>query len=231
MVNIFKNILSLFFDNSCPSCHKKLLLKDECICLKCLYSLPTTNNFATPGNEAETMLAGRFPFERIATYSKFTKDGTLQPLIHSLKYKNNKEVGYKLGRLLGKDIINSKFVESIDYIVPIPLHHKKLKKRGFNQSEVIAQGISMVTSIPISTDNLIRVIDNPSQTKLSKYNRWENVDGIFTLTTPSKYANKHILLIDDIITTGATIEASAKALLKAKHIKISVATIGEAIQN
>lgn len=175
-------------------------------------------------------MAGRFPFERIATYCKFTKGGLVQPLIHSLKYKNNKEVGIKLGRLLGKDIAESSFIKEIDYIVPVPLHKKKLKTRGFNQAEVIAQGISELTEIPLSTNNLIRQIQNPSQTKLSKSQRWDNVEGIFKLVKPNQYKSKHILLIDDIITTGSTLEACAKALLQAEGIKISIATIGEAIQ-
>lgn len=230
MVSLIKNILNLFFDNTCPSCHKTLYSTDECICLECIYSLPKTNNYLKPNNDAEIMMAGRFPFERIATYCKFTKGGLVQPLIHCLKYKNNKEIGIKLGRLFGKDIAASSFINKVDYIVPVPLHKKKLKTRGFNQAEVIAQGISELTEIPLSTNNLIRQIHNPSQTKLSKSQRWDNVEGIFKLVKPNQYKNKHILLIDDIITTGSTIEACANALLEAKGVKISIATIGEAIQ-
>lgn len=229
MVKLFKHLQNLFFDNTCPSCQKNILIKNEDICLQCIYSLPKTNNYLKPNNSAEVMMAGRFPFERIATYCIFSKEGTLQPLIHSLKYKNNKNIGLQLGRMFGKDIHNSSFVETVDFIVPVPLHKKKLKSRGYNQSEIIAEGISSAISKSLSNDNLIREIHNPSQTKLSKSQRWDNVEGIFKLTNPDQYNDKHILLVDDIITTGSTIEACAKALLEAKNIKISVATIGEAI--
>lgn len=228
MVKLLKAIFALFHTNTCPVCDCKLLT-EECICLHCLYSLPRTKNHDQANNSAEKILAGRFPFERVATFLNFNKDGMLRPIIHELKYKNNKAVGYKIGKLFGEDLLGSKFIETIDLIVPIPLHHKKLKARGYNQSEIIAQGISQATSIPVSSDNLVREIHNPSQTHLSKTKRWENVDGIFKLVNPNLYSNKHILLIDDIITTGSTIEASAKALLEADNIKISVATIGEAI--
>ncbi len=228
MVNIFRKILSPFFINTCIYCNYKLLDQEKCICLNCLYKLPRTNNYLIPNNKAEQILAGRFPFERIATFCKFNKQGLLQPLIHELKYKQNKEIGYLLGRLFGKDLKGSKFIENIDYLVPIPLHKKKIKARGYNQAEIIAHGISQSTNIPISTNNLVRAINNPTQTKLSKTQRWENVKGIFIITNPEEYINKHILLIDDIITTGSTIEACVIATIAIEGIKISIASLGEA---
>ncbi len=173
-------------------------------------------------------MAGRFPFERIATFCKFNSGGIIQPIIHDLKYKGNKQAGVKLGSLFGKDLVGSEFIKTIDYIVPVPLHSKKIKQRGYNQSEIISKGISLSTNIPVVSNNLIRKIHNPTQTKLSKSQRWENVEGIFDIINPDQFTNKHILLVDDIITTGSTIEASANAILKAKNTKISVATIGEA---
>lgn len=200
---------------------------EEGVCLQCLHKLPKTNNYKDPDNPAETLLAGRFPFERVATFCVYSKQGVLQPLIHQLKYNNKKEIGVLLGKLFGKDLSNSEFVNSIDFIVPVPLHPKKLRERGYNQAAMIAQGLSQATSIPISTENLIRVIHNPTQTKRTKTQRWENVKDIFDLRHPQLFTNKHVLLVDDIITTGSTLEACAHALLKNPNVRISVATLGE----
>lgn len=180
-----------------------------------------------PDNLVETLLAGRFPFERAATYCVYSKKGVLQPLIHQFKYNNKKEIGVLLGKLFGKDLAGSEFILPIDLIVPVPLHPKKQKERGFNQSEMIARGLSEATSIPVSSGNLTRTVFNPTQTRRAKTQRWENVKGIFDLPHPSLYAGKHILLVDDIVTTGSTLEACAHALLKSPGIKISVATLGE----
>lgn len=226
---IAKELSSLLFPNCCSVCGIKLTHLEECICLGCLHRLPLTGNFAEPGNAAEVQLAGRFPFERVATYSFFTKQGILQPLMHDLKYNGRREIGVFLGKLFGKDIRGSDFVHDIDFIVPVPLHPKKEKQRGYNQALMIANGLSLGTGIAVSADNLKRVISNPTQTKLSGLQRWHNVAGIFDLENPELLAGKHILLVDDIITTGSTLEACAHALFNSSGIKISIATIGQAL--
>ncbi len=226
---IGKEFFNLFFPNCCPVCDAKLLPEEEGVCLKCLFKLPRTNNFKENENTVETRMAGRFPFQRIATFCIYNKGGMLPPLIHQLKYNNNKEIGILLGKIYGKDILNSDFTSGIDYIVPVPLHPKKQKRRGYNQAEMIARGLSESTKISISTDNLFRPIFNPTQTKRTKAQRWENVKGIFELREPQKYAAKHILLVDDVITTGSTIEACCSALLAAAEVKISVAALGEVL--
>ncbi len=231
MVNQHPKQSPAVFTNQCAACARKLINTESCFCTKCDKLLPRTNNFDTPNNSAEALLMGRFPFHRVVTFCYFTKGGVLQPMIHQLKYRKNIDIGLKIGMQFGNELLKSNLIKSIDYIVPIPLHPKKLESRTYNQSEIIAQGISMATSIPMSANNLVRSIHNPSQTKLSKNQRWENVDGIFNLLNPTQYSHKHILLLDDIITTGSTIEACAHALLQSPEIKISVATIGEAIQN
>lgn len=221
----------LTFRCICPVCKNKHVEAENTACIDCLLSLPRTDSHLNPHNSVEKQIDGRFPFERIVTFSKFNKGGTLQPIIHELKYKNNPHIGISIGEAFGLQLLQSPFITTIDFIVPIPLHKRKIKKRGYNQSLLIAQGISRTTGIPISDDNLTREIDNPSQTRLSKTQRWQNVEGIFKLNNPPQFAGKHILLLDDIITTGSTIEACAHTLLSAPNIKISVATIGEAIQN
>lgn len=224
---ILNELSNLFFPNCCAVCDSKLLPAEEGVCLRCLHKLPKTNNFDEPDNLAETLLAGRFPFERVATFCVYSKQGVLQPLIHELKYNNKKEIGILLGKMFGKDLIGSNFIKNIDFIVPVPLHPKREKKRGYNQARMIAEGLSKATSIPVSNNNLVRSIFNPTQTKRTKTQRWENVKDIFDVVSPKDYADKHILLVDDIITTGSTLEACAHALLKSPGIKISIATLGE----
>ena len=126
-------------------------------------------------------------------------------------------------------MLGSNFLEPIDVIVPVPLHPKKKVIRGYNQAEAFAQGISKATSIPVSVGELIRVINNPTQTKQSKTQRWENVKGIFEVKDLDAFQNKHVLLVDDVLTTGSTLEACANALLECSDVKISIATIGETL--
>lgn len=228
MGSIFINgLLNLFYPRLCTNCGKALMDSETGLCLDCLYRLPRTNNYKLIDNRPSRLMAGRLPFERIATFATFTDGGILQSVIHKLKYDGKKEYGVFLGRLFGEDLKDSDFVSEIDYIVPVPLHAKKIKSRGYNQSEFIALGMSEKLSIPVSTGVLIRTVYNPTQTKLSKTERWMNVRNIFDLDDEKAYENKHILLVDDILTTGATIEACGIALSKCKNITISIATLGE----
>ena len=229
MITLLNCLSDLFFPDCCLLCNTRLLPSEEGVCLQCLHVLPRTENYKEPGNQAETLLAGRFPFVRVATFCIYSSGGVLQPLIHQLKYDGKREIGTLLGRLFGRDLYGSEFIRAIDLIVPVPLHPAKEKLRGFNQAEVIARGLSETTMIPLSTGNLVRSISNPTQTRRTRTERWENVKGIFDLLDPSLYAGKHLLLVDDIITTGSTIEACAYALLKSPGVRISIATLGEVL--
>ncbi|HTN68893.1 MAG TPA: ComF family protein [Dysgonamonadaceae bacterium] len=226
---VLEEVTHFFFPNCCVVCQVKLLPTEKGVCLQCLYKLPKTNNFREPDSHCEMLLAGRFPFDRVASFCVLTSDGLLQSIIHELKYNQKPYIGVLMGAIFGKDLLGSKFIETIDEIVPVPLHRKKMVLRGFNQAEAFAQGLSKSTTLPVSIDELIRVIDNPTQTKLSKTQRWKNVEGIFKVRDRKSFENKHLLLVDDVITTGSTLEACAHALLKCKNIKISIATIAEAI--
>ena len=216
----------LFFPNVCLICGRELLEGETGACLGCLYKLPRTDHFIDPDNPVEQLMAGRIPFERIATFCVYSKGGRLQPLIHALKYRHREDVGVMLGRLFGQDMAGSDFLRSIDLLVPVPLHPKRLKSRGYNQAEAIAIGLSQATSLPISTGNLVRVVNNPSQTQQTRTQRWENVKGIFDVTDPNAFSDKHLLLVDDVITTGSTLEACGAALLECNRLRISVATLG-----
>ncbi|MFA7493909.1 MAG: ComF family protein [Proteiniphilum sp.] len=220
-------LIHLFYPNVCVICGNELLPGEEGACLQCLYKLPKTHNFNEPDNDAEKLMAGRIPFERIASYCVYTKGGTLPPLIHHLKYRRKHSIGLSLGRIFGKDLMESEFLHSVDLIVPVPLHPKREKERGYNQAEIIAKGLSETTGLPLLTNNLIRIIYNPTQTKRTKTERWENVKDIFKVADPLLFEQKHLLLVDDVITTGSTLEACGIALQKCKEVKISIATLGE----
>ena len=228
-LSLINNLIKLFLPEVCVSCGVELLKSEPGACLSCLYKIPRTNNFFKENNSVEMLMAGRIPFERIATFSYFTEGGVLRPMIHKLKYYNGKYIGLLLGKMFGEDLLESDFINNIDIIVPVPLHPKKERSRGYNQAELIANGISEATEIPVVPNNLIRLVFNPTQTKRTKTERWKNVSGIFEINDISVFENKHILLVDDVITTGSTIEACGYALRNCENLKISIATIGEVL--
>ena len=223
---LFREFLRLFFPDYCAACGDALLPSEEGICLHCLSRLPKTNNFRNTDNGTEQLLAGRFPFEHAATFCVYVKEGILQSVIHQIKYNGKKELGVAMGRLFAHDLDGSNFLRTVDLIVPVPLHPKKQKQRGYNQSEMIARGLSVVSGIPVSTGNLVRTIYNPTQTKRTKTQRWENVKGIFTVIDPGAFSGRHLLLVDDVITTGSTLEACAAALGACHTMKMSIAALG-----
>lgn len=213
----------------CAGCDAQLQPHHPAICSKCLCNLPRTNNYKQPGNSAELRIAGRLPFDRVATFAVYSRGSCLRPMIHQLKYNGQPAIGYQLGMQFGTEIIESDFINPIDLIIPVPLHPKKEKERGYNQADIIAQGIAAATHIPLERNNLIRSIYNPTQTHLGSNQRWQNVEGIFSVLHPQQLNNKHILLVDDVITTGSTLEACARALCHQSDIKISIAVLGQAL--
>ena len=217
---------SIFYPKFCDECGKTLIMREKCICSQCLASLAKTNFHTYKDNPLEMVFAGRVSIFRAAAFCFFRKENIMQNIIHKLKYKGNKEIGFYLGYLFGLKLIESEDFNSVDVIIPIPLHKKKQKKRGYNQSEYISRGIAKAMSKQIDTTSLIRIIDTSTQTRKSRYHRWENVSEIFKTTKQENLANKHILLVDDIVTTGATIESAAEQLLNISGTTISVACLG-----
>lgn len=220
--------ISLFYPKLCLVCNSTLLGNEELVCTLCRYSLPETNFHKSPDNPVEQIFWGRVPIERATALLFFEKESPYRKLIHALKYKGRKEVGTHLGKLLGSKLTDSGF-STIDGIIPIPLHKAKLRRRGFNQSEIIAQGIADILDVPLINNALKRKINISSQTRKGRYERWKNVDGIFECINPELVEGKQILLIDDVITTGSTIEAAAIPLSKIPGTKISVATLAYAL--
>jgi len=175
------------------------------------------------------MFWGRLPVDAATAFLFFKKGGMVQTLVHKLKYQNAPFIGYELGKLLGFDLReNDDYFKIPDLIMPVPLHWKKEKRRGYNQSTHFARGIAEVLEKPIDTSNLYRKIHTSTQTKKSRYNRWENVSEVFGLKKTDLIAAKHVLLVDDVITTGATLEACGQILLQQTDVTISIATLAVA---
>lgn len=224
MLNDFFNLI---FPKICFACNGVLLKQEEVICTSCQFSLPKTNYHLDEDNPLTKIFWGRVDVKNVAAYYYFKKGGRVQNLLHQLKYKGAKQVGECIGELYGFDLQKSNWIETVDYIIPVPLHSKKLKKRGYNQSEYFARGLSKSTNKSLETTILYRKKHSETQTKKSRFNRWENVSEIFDVKNTEKLEGKHILLVDDVITTGATLEASVKVLLKV-NCRVSIVTIASA---
>jgi len=226
MFSYLFDFVALFYPKYCNGCKKTLIKGEKYLCNFCLSNLPKTNFHTYKNNPVEMVFAGRVPVFRATAFCFFRHGNITQSVIHQLKYKENRELGIYLGYLLGLNLAKEKDFETVDIILPIPLHAKKLKKRGYNQSECIAKGIAKAMPKPIDTNSLVRVVETPTQTKKSRYARWENAADIFQLAAPERLTGKHILIVDDVVTTGATIESAAQQLMHLKDTKISVACLG-----
>jgi ComF family protein len=219
-----EDFFSLFFPQLCPGCRKSLYLNESVLCTNCIYHLPYTNYHVYDSNPVSQQLWGRIPLVAAYSFLHFQKGLRVQNLIHQLKYNHKPEVGYKLGELYGSQIKDADVVKAIDCIIPVPLHRAKKKKRGYNQSEEFAKGLSSSLGVPIDLQ-LKRSRFTDTQTRKSRFVRYENMKDVFEINDDRHLVNKHVLLVDDVITTGATLEACALELLKVSGLKVSIATI------
>ena len=224
-MNMIRDFFNLVYPRVCPTCGTTLPRQERFVCPKCWIDLPKTDFHREPENQVEQIFWGRFPVKYAAAFFYYTKGSRYQRLIHEMKYKGKKEIGYELGKKFGMELKESPFSQT-DYIIPVPLHRKKQKKRGFNQSEWIASGIAEMLNASLSANNLFRSEHTKSQTKKSRHDRWKNVENVFRLRDKDVFKNKNLLLVDDILTTGATLEACAHALMETENITVSVATLG-----
>ena len=221
---MLKDLLHLFYPNLCEGCRQPLVKGEDVICIGCEAHLPVTDYTKTE-NETAMLLWGRVPYKHATSLLYFTDESLTQHLIHRLKYKERKPIGTYIGKQLARRVAGWQ----VDAVIPVPLYKKKEAKRGFNQSTVIAEGISMALNVPVWTDVLHRARHTETQTDKNREERIANVADAFIATTTDKAKGKHLLLIDDVLTTGATIEACANALAVLPHISISVATAGIAV--
>ncbi|OFX88282.1 MAG: amidophosphoribosyltransferase [Bacteroidetes bacterium GWF2_33_16] len=227
IVKYFTDFFGLFFPELCVVCSKHLFVQEKLICTKCLYHLPKTNFHNDIENPVAQLFWGRAKIEYATAFFYFNKGSQYQDLMHHFKYHGKKEIGFVMGRAFGLQLIESPFKE-IDIIIPVPLHPKKQKKRGYNQSDWIAMGLANSLKKDADTTTLVRSVSTATQTRKTRFERWQNVENIFKIIDPSKIEGKHILLVDDVVTTGSTLEACANAILEIKNTKVSIATLAVA---
>lgn len=222
MRNVLNDLVCLFYPNFCLLCKRPLIENEKHVCLNCLCDLPKTNYHAGKTNPAGDLFAGYTQVYDITAFLFFEQDGMTQQLIHSLKYNGNYALAEYLGRTAALELIKEGFYASVDTIIPIPLHPRKERQRGYNQSEYIAKGLASVYKCDISNQLIQRATHTVSQTRKTVYDRHLNVEKIFEITDPETLFGKHVLLIDDVITTGATISSCIDALIAVPEIKISI---------
>jgi ComF family protein len=220
---IKESFLHLLFPHVCSGCGTDLISEESILCMHCLANMPETNFHLYQNNPVEKKFWGRLPLVSATAQYYFTKESLMQHLMHQLKYKGNKELGKQLGRLMGNDLLASSRFNNIDALIPLPLFAAKEKRRGYNQATVLCEGIAEVMKIEILSDAVIRTQHTETQTKKGRIERWLNMEGKFELLHPGRIKNKHVLLVDDIITTGATLEACGQELMKADNFKLSLA--------
>lgn len=220
--------VAILFPRLCASCEQVLVQQEEFLCTYCQFHLPINDHYLFADNEAARRLRGKATVEMAAAYLSFAQSSLVQKLIHRLKYGNAHEVGIYLGRQFGQQLLRSPFFNRIDVIVPIPLHKKKERLRGYNQSEDIAKGIAEVLRCAVNTTDFIRTVNSNSQTTMNKTDRYDNVEGVFDCLTLTPFFNKHILLVDDVLTTGATLAAAAATLSEKANCRVSVAALAMA---
>ncbi len=219
------SFLYLFYPELCIVCNKNDREVNDTFCLECYSELPFTNQTTIPKNQFIQHFEGKIKIEHGAALFYFVKQGIVQNIIQNLKYNDKPQYGVKMGEIFGYSIKDNSYFLNIDMIVPVPLFKSKETARGYNQSLKFAEGISKVTSIPIVKNNLIRIRHTDTQTKMNRVQRLENLYDAFSVLEPKTFENKHILIVDDVLTTGATLLECGNQIMKVKKTKISMATI------
>ncbi|MES2479933.1 MAG: phosphoribosyltransferase family protein [Bacteroidota bacterium] len=227
--SIWSGMLHFVYPRLCIGCNKSLLDQEQILCLECANELPLTNYHHIQENETASRFAGRIKFNHATSFAYFSKDGLLQKLLHEFKYKNNKAAGVFMARRFAYALQKTDWIKEIDLLIPVPLYRSKLNERGYNQSEIIAKTLSSVLRIEIDIVSLARVTNTDSQVRKSRADRAKNMNHAFSVGNMDNLKGKHILIIDDVLTTGATIEACSAALQSVEGLQFSIATVGIAI--
>lgn len=219
------DFFNLLFPDLCCACARQLHRAEKHLCTHCLYDLPYTDFHLYAENTVARLFWGRLNCHAAMAMLYFRKGTSVQRLMHQLKYKGQTELGVKLGMLLGDRLKSTTTYQYADLIIPVPLHPKRLRSRGYNQSECIASGMSSVMGVPVANNLLLRQKATATQTKKSRYNRFENMLNVFGLSQPAALTGKHVILVDDVITTGATLEACGQLLLNNGVGKVSIVAL------
>lgn len=227
-MNLFRDLIELFFPRVCCICEKPLVGSEHEICTDCLLNLPESVSAIGENNFVEKRLWGRVKLESATALLIFKQKSNTQKILHEIKYKGNEKLAVTMGRQLGLHLAQSGRFDDIDCLVPVPLFRRKERQRGYNQSLLLCQGIAETFPRPTVTDALIRTRHTDTQTHKNRIERLDNMKGVFAVTDAESLKNKHVLLIDDVITTGATTEACCIALQSVEGIRISVAALAVA---
>lgn len=219
------SLFDALFPRQCMVCGRRLSISESFLCISCFRALPVMRHITEPLNKTEQLLFNVPAVISAFSYFRYQKESNYRHLLFHLKYYNHPEVGRFLARCAANSLISQGFFSGIDLIVPVPLSTKKKRKRGYNQCDYLALGIADATGISIQRDSITRTVSNSSQTKKSRFQRWENAEGLFQINSPSKLQGKHILLVDDVITTGATISSLAQTISDSVPVRISVFTL------
>lgn len=218
------SVLHLLFPHICAGCGSDILHEESVLCMRCIDAIPETNFELHPNNPVEKTFWGRLPLTGATAQFYFTKESLMQHLMHQFKYKGNKELGMQLGKIMGEQIKKSARFEA-DALVPLPLFPAKEKRRGYNQATILCEGMAEAMNLPVLDKIISRPQHTETQTKKGRIERWKNMEGKFILSDADAIKNKHLLLIDDVVTTGATLEACGNELLKAENVRLSLATL------
>lgn len=225
---ILSDFVSLFFPRQCLACENALVKGEELVCTSCKLEMPATHYHLERDNALASRLSYRFPIKYGMACYRFSKSGRVQHLLHELKYNDHPEIGVGLGRVYGDKLAMLGYARDFEVIIPVPLHPTRLRKRGYNQSAKFAEGLAEKLVIPFSDEIMSRRLKTETQTRKSKLHRWENMGEVFKVDDRSRIEGKSILLVDDVITTGSTLEACAQVLLQSGIKDVSVACIAEA---
>lgn len=226
----FSDFFSLLYPNLCASCGQALGKGEDVICTFCQHYLPKTDFHLQPENVIEKHFWGRTEIVRASSQFYFQKGSRIQHLIHQLKYRGKTQIAMKLGTMYGNDLRQSRDYDSVDLIMPVPLHKSKELKRGYNQVDLFCSGLSSTMKIPWIKNNLQRIRATETQTHKTRFERWQNVGTVFQITEPSAIEGRHVLITDDVITTGSTLEACTNAVLAIPGTRVSIATIAYAMK-
>ncbi|HTL08218.1 MAG TPA: phosphoribosyltransferase family protein [Chitinophagaceae bacterium] len=225
LTNTWQDFTHLFFPALCAGCGTDAVGTAAPLCISCIKELPLTNFHLHAGNPVEKDFWGRTAIHSATALCHFTTGSLIQQLLHQLKYKGHQELGHFLGKLMGASLQQSDRFAGIDLLLPLPLFASRLRKRGYNQSALLCNGMASVLSLPVLEDVLTRLSATDTQTQKNRIQRWKNMEGRFSVLDPAALAGKHVLLVDDVITTGATLEACGQALLKVEGVQLSIAAL------
>lgn len=222
---ILEDFVSLFFPRYCRACYHCLVKGEDLVCTNCILEMPRSHYHLEQENPFYQKFRGRLPVKYVMTLFKFVKESRVQKLLHNLKYNAQPDLGVMLGRVYGQELVEANYKNSFDLIVPVPLHISRRRIRGYNQSQEFGKGLSQILEVPCIDSYMMRSAKSETQTHKTKLSRWENVNSIFHVIMPEKIKDQRVLLVDDVVTTGATLEACGLALIKAGCKELSIACI------